>query len=129
MAKDLRSYLTSFKKEFPDRFIEEKESIDPPHHEVAAYLKLMEDKGELPVTLFQNVKNVHGKASHFPLIHNIFATRSYCALAIGMEPSNYRTGLVTRFAEIQENPIDYEVVAQNKAPVMEKTFGRPSHAR
>ena len=122
MAKDLRSYLDSFKKEFPDKFVEVKESIDPPHHEVAAYLKLLEDKGELPVTLFQNVRNVQGTSSQFPLIHNIFATRSYCALAIGLEPSDFRTGLVTRFAEIQEKPIDYEVIARNKAPVMENVW-------
>ncbi len=122
MAKDLRSYLARLRKEYPEGFVEVKEVIDPAHHEVAAYLKLMEDRGQLPVTIFQQVKNLRGEPSQFPLVHNPFATRSLCAMAIGLEPSNYGMGLVTRLVEMQQNPIDYVVVEPSQAPVMENIW-------
>ena len=122
MAKDLRSYLEWFVKKYPEEFVEVGEVIDPAHHEVAAYLKLMEDRGRFPVTIFRQVKNLKGEPSQFPLVHNILATRSFLAMTVGLEPSNYRMGLVTRLGEMQESPIDYEVIAPNQAPVMENVW-------
>lgn len=37
-------------------------------------------------------------------------------MAIGLEGSNCRTGLVTRFAEMQECPVNYEVIKRDQAP-------------
>lgn len=122
MAKDLKSYLEWSAKEYPEEFVEVKEVIDPAHHEVAAYLKLMEDRGQLPVTIFQQVKNLKGEPSQFRLVHNPFATRSLCAKAIGLEPSNYRMGLVARMVEIQKSKIDYAVIKPGQAPVMENIW-------
>ena len=122
MAKDLRNYLAWLAKEYPEEFVEVKEVIDPAHHEVAAYLKVMEDKGRLPVTLFQKVKNQKGEPSEFPLVYNLFATRPLCAMAIGLKPSDYRMGLVTSFGDIQKKPVDYEVIEPNHAPVMENIW-------
>ncbi len=122
MAKDLRGYLQELSKECPEQVVELKEVIDPGHHEVAAYLKLLEDEGQLPVTIFQQPRNLKGEPSQFPLVHNIFATRSFCAMGIGLEGSNCRTGLVTSFAEMQECPVNYEVIKRDQAPVMENIW-------
>jgi UbiD family decarboxylase len=122
MAKDLRSYLEWLATKHPEEFMEVKEAIDPAHHEVAAYLKLLEDKGQFPVTVFRQVKNLKGEPSQFPLVHNPFATRSLCAMAIGLEPSNYRMGLVKRLVEIQDRQIDYVVIEPGQAPVLENIW-------
>jgi len=122
VAKDLRSFLELITQKCPGELNEVKEVIDPAHHEVAAYLKLLEDKGRLPVTIFHQVKDLNGESSKFPLVHNVFATRPSLAMAVGLEPSDYGMGLVTRLGEMQKNPIDYEIVTREQAPVMENIW-------
>ena len=122
MAKNLRDYLEKLEENHPDEFIRVTEPINPSRHEIAAYLKLMEDRGKLPVTLFQNVKNQKGVSSQFPLVHNIFATRPFCAMALNLDPSQYRMELVNRFAELEINPADYNIIPQSDAPVMQNVW-------
>ena len=122
MSQDLRSYLKKVSSKFPKEIIEVNEAIDPPNHEAAAYIKLIEDEGKFPVVLFKNVKNIKGEKSQFPLIHNIFATRPFCAMTIGLDPSNFRTGLTTSFGEMQEKPRDYEIIKTKDAPVMKNVW-------
>ena len=64
MAQDLKSYLERLAETYPAELVEEQEVIDPPQHEVSAYLKLLEDKGRLPAVVFRHVKNVKGEDGH-----------------------------------------------------------------
>ena len=122
MTKNLRSFLELVAKKSPEDLVEVKETMDPAHHEVAAYLKLMEDRGRLPVTIFRQVKDLNGEPSQFPLTHNVFATRPHLAMAVGMEPSEYGMELIARLVEMQEKPVDYEVVTPAEAPVLENVW-------
>lgn len=122
MSQDLSGYLHELRDKHPGQVIEVKEDIDPSQHEISAYIKLLEGKGKYPVILFQRVKNSKGGLSQFPLVHNLFATRSFCATAIGLDSSNHGMGLVSRFGEMQDNPVDYEVVESGQAPVMENVL-------
>ena len=83
MAQDLKSYLETFAKTSPEQVIEEKRVLDQSQHEVSAYLKLHEDYGQFPIVVFRNVRSLSANRSLFPLVHNTFATRSRCAMAIG----------------------------------------------
>jgi len=119
MAKSLDSFLKMLEARYSQNFLRVKDQLDPNQHELAAFHKLLEEKNRNPVILFENVKNVRGEKSPFPLAHNLFVTRSLCAIAIGEDPSNNQMGLGIRFGEIEnvEGPLD--VVKQADAPVME----------
>ena len=53
MTENLRSLLELVAKKCPENLVEINETMDLPHREIAAYLKLMEDRGRLPVTMFR----------------------------------------------------------------------------
>ena len=76
MAQDLKSYLETFAKAYPEQVIEEKRAIDQVQHEVPASLKLHEDYGQFPIVVFRNVRSLSVNRSLFPLVHNMIATRS-----------------------------------------------------
>jgi len=122
VAKDLQTYLAIMAEKYPEELITVQDTIDQAQHEVSAYIELLEDKRRFPIVLFEHVKNINGEQSKFPLVHNLFATRSLCARAIGLDPSNYRMALVKHFGELQGKPIDYEVIRSAQAPVMENTW-------
>ena len=108
--KDLREYLKEFKGKFFGDYVEVNEPIDQGKHETAAYLYLQEENGRFPVTLFKKTKDLKGGDSKFPILHNVFATRQYIAMAVGMEPSNYRMELATHMGELQKKPVNYDVI-------------------
>ncbi len=119
MAKSLNTFLKMIEEKYPQNFLRVKDQLDPNQHELAAFIKLLEEKNQDPVILFENVKNVRGEKSSFPLAHNLFVSRSLCALAIGEDLSNDRMGLGIRFGEIEKSEGSLEVVKHANAPVMQ----------
>ena len=61
------------------------EEIDPAKFEVTAILANLEQKGINPMVLFERPVNQLGKVSPFPLVTNIYSSRTRCALALGMQ--------------------------------------------
>jgi 2,5-furandicarboxylate decarboxylase 1 len=118
MAKSLSGFLKMLEEDYPQNFRRIKDQLDPNQHELAAFHKLLEEKNENPVIIFENVKNLRGEKSSFPLAHNLFVNRSLCALAIGEDPSNNQMGLGVRFGEIEKVEGPIEVLNQADAPVM-----------
>jgi 2,5-furandicarboxylate decarboxylase 1 len=119
MAKSLNAFLRMLEEKYSQNFLRVKEQLDPNRHELAAFHELLEEKNQNPVIIFENVKNVRGEKSSFPLAHNLFVNRSLCALAIGEDPSNNQMGLGIRFGEIEKVEGPLEVLKQADAPVME----------
>ncbi len=122
MAKSLSGFMKMLEEKYPERVLHVREQLDPNQHELAAFVRLLEDKNQEPVIIFENVKNLKGERSMFPLAHNLFVTRSLCALAIGEETSNSQMGLGIRFGEIEKKAGDLEVVKQPDAPVLQNVW-------
>ncbi len=119
MAKSLNEFVQLLEKTYPQDLLRVKEAIDPNRHEAAAFIKLLEEKRMSPVVMFENVLNLKGERSAFPLAHNLFATRSLAALAIGADASNSQMGLAIRFGEIEQQGGAVEVLKQSEAPVLQ----------
>jgi UbiD family decarboxylase len=122
VAKSLGSFMKMLEEKYPERMLHVKEQLDPNKHELAAFIKLLEEKNQEPVVVFENVKNVKGEKSMFPLVHNLYVTRSLCALAIGEDPSNSQMGLGIRFGEIEKEAGPLDVVKQSDAPVLQNVW-------
>lgn len=121
MAKNFTDFLTTLEKESVE-VLRVSDSLDPAGHEIGAYLKLLAGNSGDPVVIFENVKNLQGKPSIFPLVHNVFATRSLCAMAIGEPASNDKMALSVRFGELQEKPGPCEIIERNAAPVLQNVW-------
>ena len=122
MAKSLSGFIKMLEEKYPQRMLHVKEQLDPNQHELAAFITLLEEKDQNPVVVFENVKNVKGEKSMFPVAHNLFVTRSLCAMAIGEDPSNSQMGLGIRFGEIEKQAGELEVVKQSEAPVLQNVW-------
>jgi 2,5-furandicarboxylate decarboxylase 1 len=114
MAKDLRSFIEKVKAEAPEQFLEIKKEIDC-CHEIPALLQYLEDNGKYPMVLFDNVKNVKGKAPSLRVISNVGAARERVAMAIDSTISNVAMEYVDR----NQKPIEPIVIDKKKAPVKE----------
>ncbi len=122
MAKNLQSHLEMLAKDYPASYLGENGPIDPAHHEVSAYLKLIEDEGRNAAVLFGKPKDQNGNPSRFRLAQNLFVTRSLCALALGLPPAEYRMELTKHFGKAQNSPVDYHVVPNIEAPVLQNVL-------
>ena len=122
MARSLSGFIKMLDEKYPETILRVKERLDPDQHELAAFIKLLEEKNQDPVIVFENVTNLKGERSMFPLAHNLFVTRSLCALAIGEDPSNNQMGLGIRFGEIEKKAGALETVRQSDAPVLQNVW-------
>ena len=59
------------------------------------------------------------READFKLITNVFATRQNCALAMGLDPSDWQLGLSLEYARRENNPINPQTVERENAPVKE----------
>ncbi len=117
MTMDLQSYLARLEAEHPGRIARVKERVNPNAFEVSSLLHLLERRGEMRAVVFENVVDLEGRPSPFPLVYNCFVTRSHCALAMGMPPEQHRMELSAEFARRQEaGPGPVEVIEGRQAP-------------
>ena len=120
MARDLQGYLAQLETEHPDWIARVKERVNPNAFEVSGLLHLLERRGEHRAVVFENVLDLEGRPSPFPLVYNLFVTRPLCALAIGMRPEQHRMELSAEFARRQEAAArPAEVVDPSGAPCRE----------
>ena len=118
MAKDLRQFIATVQKEYPDLLLNIKEEISPNHFEISAMLRLLERKGLEKVVLFDRVKSVDESQS-LPFLINAFITRGLCSLALGLKKENDRMGLVEEFARREKRSGKIEVIPESQAPCKE----------
>ncbi|MBI5445044.1 MAG: UbiD family decarboxylase, partial [Deltaproteobacteria bacterium] len=122
MPKDLQSFLSFLGKERPDALCRVKAPVDPNVFEATALLKLLERRGSSRVVLFENVKDMKSSPSAFPLLYNLFASRSLCASAIGLAPTADRMELTHELSRLEQRPGATEVVAAREAPVKQNVL-------
>lgn len=118
MTKDLRSFLEQMRQERPDDIKTISKEIDP-RFEITAIQQHLEDNGEYPLLLFENVKNLYGEPSGFQVAINTFATRQKCALALDMPKDQWRMETSFEYAKRAANLIKPVVVKKEEAPCKE----------
>lgn len=110
MAKDLKQYLDTIERKFPDRLLRIKSSINPQKHEITALLTLLEKKGKDQIVLFENPFNIK-ENSRIPFVSNVFCSRGLCALALGLPYENHGMGLVEEFGKRERQSGRLEIVS------------------
>src|SRR3990172_4659580 len=120
MTSDLQSSLARLEAEHPVWLARVKERVDPNAFEVSCLLHLLEQRGERRAVVFENVVDLEGRPSPFPLVYNLFVTRPLCAHAMGMPPERHRMELSAEFARRQTaGPGLVEVIEGRRAPCRE----------
>jgi 2,5-furandicarboxylate decarboxylase 1 len=103
-TKDLRSFLADVERHYPEELVRVKQKIDL-RFEISALLVKLDREHKFPIVIFENLNNVSGAKSRFPLLSNCFASRRLCAMAL--ESTVEKVGL------------DYDMRSQNlKCPVV-----------
>ena len=121
MAKDLRQFLDVLERKYPHEMVRVARPIDPARFEVTALLQHLENDGKFPLVLFESPLDLHGRPSGFPLASNVFARRQRCAVALDMDPADWRLPLSVEYARRENALIEPEVVVPAEAPVREVT--------
>ncbi len=117
---NLQSFLAQLEAEHPDWIARVKERVNPNAFEVSGLLHLLERRGEHRAVVFENVLDLEGRPSPFPLAYNLFLTRPLCAVAMGMRPDQHGMELSAEFARRQEaGPRPAELVDPSVAPCRE----------
>ena len=120
MMNDLQSYVARLEAEHPGWIARVKERVDPNAFEVSSLLHLLEKRGEYRAVVFENVADLEGRPSPFPLVYNLFMTRAHCAVAMGLPPDQHRMDLSAEFARRQAaGPGPVEVIDGGRAPCRE----------
>jgi len=119
MAKDLKGFLKAIRKALPHEMVTIDKVVNPEKFEVTALLRHLEVRGKFPVLLFDKPLDLMKREAGFKLITNVFATRQNCALALGLDPSDWQLGLSLEYARRENNIINPQVVERKSAPVKE----------
>jgi UbiD family decarboxylase len=117
MKKALGAFLQQLEGRLPDDFLRVEREIAPDKFEVTALLQHLENQRRFPVLLFTRPRNLKGEVSSFPLLSNVFATRSRCALALGMDPQDVGLPLSLEYARREEMLLPPVVIPTHEAPV------------
>lgn len=113
----LQGYLKALQEDHPRWLVRVAETLDINQHEIAAFAKKLEDAGKEATILFENVNNVLGERSEFPLLFNAFATRQHIAYQMGLAPDDWKMELTHAFATVESEPEDTVRVDGDEAPV------------
>ncbi len=117
MAKDMRTHLAQMVERFPEQMVTVSKTVDS-NLEATALLQRLENENRFPTVIFRKVKCPgSGKVSKFPLVFNMFASRSYLALALDMDPREFREQLTLESSRRANNRIAPVIVAKKEAPV------------
>ncbi len=119
MSKDLHTFLAMEEKNRPESLIRVKDRVDSNQFETIAFLKHLDIRGEQKMVLFENVPNLKGQPSPFPLFYNPYVSRQLCADGLGMGElkSNMDLSLEVARRELQKGEV--ETLAPGKAPCKE----------
>jgi 2,5-furandicarboxylate decarboxylase 1 len=113
----LQGYLLALQDEHPEWFMRVEDSLDVNRHDITAFVKKLEDAGKEVTVFFENVTNVLGERSEFPLLFNAFATRRLISYQMGLARDDWKMELTHAFARIESEPGKAVRVGRDDAPV------------
>jgi UbiD family decarboxylase len=115
----IKNYLETLLNDHPSEVLVIDDVINPVDFEVTAILRHLELVGEYPLVYFTNLLDLDGNKSAFPLISNVFASRTRCAIAMGMNPNDSKLPLSLKYAAREERRLPVEKIPAENAPVKE----------
>jgi len=118
MPKNLRNFIELLKARAPEELMIGEKLLDS-KFEATTLLRRLELNNRYPMVIFENVKNVKGQKSPFPLVFNAFASRKKLALAIDLEPYQYKMELTFELMKRYAKTIPPQTVDSKDAPVKE----------
>ncbi len=116
-ARNLRDFIARVEKEGTRELVRISEEIRPDSFEATAILANFESHGLYPMVLFERPLNLHGEVSKFPLLTNVYASRTRCAMALGLEPAQDKLELSLEYSRREPRRLPPEVVSRETAPV------------
>ncbi len=111
MNKDLHQFLAEIRQRGPDYFASVSRPVDPVYEPCVIQQKLAA-RDRYPVIRFENVNG-----SDIPLVTNMFGKYELLGLALGVEPDEPKSAILSTFRERIANPIDTVTVGRGDAPV------------
>jgi len=114
---ELRDFLNLLERDHPKELLRISEEVNPANFEVTAILANLEQKGINPMVLFERPVNQLGKVSPFPLVTNIYSSRTRCALALGMQAHQNQIELSLEYSRREQCRIPPVRISAVMAPV------------
>jgi 2,5-furandicarboxylate decarboxylase 1 len=111
------NYLEMLRASYPEEVVTIDEKVNPADFEVTAILKRLELAGKYPIVYFSRPLNLKGEVSEFPIVTNVFATREYCALAMGLTPEQSKLPLALEYGSRESKVLPPVKVPKKEAPV------------
>jgi 2,5-furandicarboxylate decarboxylase 1 len=103
MPKNLRDFIALLEQNAPEEILFGERLVDS-NLEATTLLRKLELDNRFPMVVFKEVKTVKGERSAYPLVFNAFASRKKLALALGLEPHQWKMELpfelVKRYAKL-----------------------------
>ncbi len=118
MSKDLGSFLSFLKENYPSELQTVSRPVRPTQYEVTAILENLTQEERFPAVLFNDATDVYGQPSGIKIISNLFATRERSAMALGMDPAECNMPLSLEYARRERMSIPPEIV-RDAVPVQE----------
>lgn len=119
MIKDLTSFIAKVKEEQPGDVLRISHPTQPHNFDCTALLQHLDNRGQYPLTIFDNAENLLGKRSEYVLLMNMFGKRERIALALDMPASQCKLPLSLEFARREQQQVPPTVIARGEAPVQE----------
>lgn len=118
MAKDLRTYLESLEKAFPEEIKRVKKAVDGGAYEASALLEALDRQGCYPAVLFEKLVDLSGRQTDFRLMMNAHSSVKSMAFSLGAPEAN-RLGAMNAFNAGAARPLPVQEIPNTAAPVME----------
>lgn len=111
MNKTLSDFIKELEEKKPESVLRVTKEVSP-EYEVPAILQALENRKMTPVVIFENVKNLKGEKSKYPLIINLFGHRERIAMAM-----NSTMDKVSLDYAAKEKPVEPKIVDKKDAQV------------
>ncbi len=114
---EFRDYLALLEREHPQEILRIRDEINPAAFEATAILANLEEKRVNPMVLFERPLNLHGQVSKFPLVTNIYSSRTRDAIALGLKPEQNRIELSLEYSRREKERLPPVRMDARDAPV------------
>ena len=119
--KSLETFVATL-RDRPGEFRSVSREVNPLEFEITAILEHLDRRHEYPAVLFERPRNMHGDASPFPVLTNLWGTRERCAEMLGLRPEQSKRELGLHFAELVSQRVEPLVVVRDQAPVQSHVY-------
>ena len=116
---ELRDFLKMLDRDHPNEILHITEQVNPAGFETSAILFNLEQSGVNPMVMFERPLNLLGEVSKFPLVTNIYSSRTRDALALGLQAHQNRIDLSLEYSRREAKRVAPRRIEAGTAPVKE----------